>query len=244
MPDLPKAELNVRRSDDFKFPKDHKWSTWHLSLRPKVVGVWFERIKIPLDALPTKTGGVYQIAVKRQDDDDMLIVYTGRATKVNTSAKGIHLRARLLQYMKSGFDLGNELRKFLELNFGVWLRWCTLDTVGDCRTTETDLLKLCDFAFNCHNNPPYRSPAEVLWNRNGQTCLVLDSIINAHDDCSSDDEDQDVDTSVCEGEREDEMIRAMEKFVSSFGRKFGIAAKVSVVGMDDVICDLEELTIK
>lgn len=143
-----------------------KWidfCSWKRGILPKKKDTWFVRDDETLsrEVLPTKGGGVYEIALSKDKGVTMVVVYVGIATKVNKQAKGTTLRKRIYStYCKNGSHLSGNLTPYLEEGWEVYFRWCFFPKVTVCREYETLALKKWDYAFNEAGNQgcPKRFP--------------------------------------------------------------------------------------
>lgn len=125
------------------------WSMWIRGISPrKTKAGWFERDEVAFKALPTKGGGVYEIATGL-DLGEAVTVYCGRATEVNPSARGVSLRRRLFSdYALSGGHKHLVMRQALEKGESVFFRWMILQSVFACTEMEAKLVRENDYVWN------------------------------------------------------------------------------------------------
>jgi hypothetical protein len=160
MPLLREAAVN----STVPTPSGSVWSEWRAVITPNRINGWFTGRdgksaatignEIPLELVPSKTTGVYEIAAAKRGKEK-ICVYVGRAkTKKNS------LRERLGRYIKSGFDLREELEWMLARGYSIYFRWIVLGQKA-AETHEKVLLNGYDYAFNKQLNGKYRKAADV-----------------------------------------------------------------------------------
>ncbi len=151
--------------------RDQNWSRWWPVLLPHPAGIWYlggnqkpaSITQIPRDELPGSRSGVYEIGVSIASVPDRIIsIYAGRAR--DNYPDGNHLRNRLGRYIKNGFDLGPELRFFLNQGCVIHVRWCFFGPLSVTDAAERFLLGSFDYALNTHQNGISRTVYGVMWN--------------------------------------------------------------------------------
>jgi len=216
--DKPKREL----SSDSKKHLGQDWHEWVMVLipTPDCEQVWFlgannkspSIVQIPQSTLPVSACGVYvsacgvyEIGVSREilAARGIICVYAGRA--IHNHSRGNNMRLRLGRYIKSGFDLGNELRYFLVRGFSVHVRWCLFPPLEPTEKAELALLGTYDYAFNQQHNGKDRAPQEVLYDDSQTLRAKLAELTNekdpdeeSEDEVDDDDDDEEGYFRLCE----------------------------------------------
>lgn len=123
-----------------------EWSAWVRGISREPRGSWFVRDDNALRALPTKVGGVYEIA--HGADGPTNVVYCGRALATEAGG-GTTLRQRIYSgYALNGSHIEPKLRAALEGGSDVYFRWAILLDRKTIETAESDLIYAGTYPWN------------------------------------------------------------------------------------------------
>lgn len=123
-----------------------KWSEWIRGVTHVKKDGWFTRVDAAFADLPTKKGGVYEIAYGKDGPDH--VSYCGRALATD-SGGGTSLRSRLYSgYALNGSHLQKKMRPVLEEGNDLFFRWAFIETKERIIETEADLICAGEYKWN------------------------------------------------------------------------------------------------
>jgi hypothetical protein len=123
-----------------------QWSPWIRGVSHIKKDGWFTRIESAFADLPTKKGGVYEIAYGTDGPDH--IMYCGRALATEAGG-GTSLRSRLYSgYALNGSHLHKKMRPVLEDGYDLFFRWAILENKGEIIETEANLISNYEYKWN------------------------------------------------------------------------------------------------
>jgi hypothetical protein len=124
-----------------------KWSHWIRGLtHERAKNGWFVRVDDAFTDLPTKCGGVYEIAYGMESPER--VAYCGRALATEAGG-GTSLRSRLYSgYALNGSHLHKKMRPVLEDGNDVFFRWMILNTKEEIVETEANLIAEGEYEWN------------------------------------------------------------------------------------------------
>lgn len=130
---------------DRKEQSEIKWSEWVEGILPISEANWFRRADTNLNTefLPTKSSGIYEIAIKERNREKYIRLYLGRSKDV---------RNRIYSgYALNGSHLAPYLKEYLDAGLSIYFRWAAY-TSDEAKGMETLLLNSVDYELNASRN--------------------------------------------------------------------------------------------